>query len=75
MFFATSRAFAAASSALMRSRTARPAGLPALVRCELTGDAGLYEHWFIESDRPEYDTEAAELAYTRTVEFLRQHLD
>ena len=28
----------------------------------------------MEDDRPEYDAAAAELAYTRTVEFLRQHL-
>jgi carboxymethylenebutenolidase len=29
------------------------------------------EHWFMESDRPEFDEKAAELAYSRTVEFLR----
>jgi carboxymethylenebutenolidase len=31
-------------------------------------------HWFVETDRQEYDAEAAELVYTRTVEFLRRHL-
>src|SRR6476661_5755287 len=32
------------------------------------------KHWFMEDDRPEYDAAATELAYARTVEFLRQHL-
>jgi carboxymethylenebutenolidase len=31
-------------------------------------------HWFAEADRPEFDEEASELAYRRTVEFLREQL-
>lgn len=30
--------------------------------------------WFAESDRPEYDADAAELAFARTREFLATHL-
>ena len=29
-------------------------------------------HWFFEEDRPEFSPEAAELAWTRTLEFLRK---
>jgi carboxymethylenebutenolidase len=32
------------------------------------------KHWFTEPDRPEFDKEAAELVYSRTVEFLRANL-
>ena len=32
------------------------------------------KHWFMEPDRPEFDADATELAYRRTVEFLRANL-
>jgi carboxymethylenebutenolidase len=32
------------------------------------------KHWFIEADRPEFDSDASELAYARTVAFLREQL-
>jgi carboxymethylenebutenolidase len=50
---------------------------PELQAASDRGEAHIYpgtKHWFMENDRPEYDGEAAELVYTRTVEFLRQHL-
>jgi carboxymethylenebutenolidase len=32
------------------------------------------KHWFFESDRPEYNPEAADLAWQRTLDFLNQQL-
>jgi carboxymethylenebutenolidase len=31
-------------------------------------------HWFMESDRPEYNSESAQLAWQRTFEFLKHNL-
>lgn len=32
------------------------------------------KHWFMEADRPEFDAAATELAFGRTLEFLREQL-
>lgn len=32
------------------------------------------QHWFMEEDRPEYDSDSAKLAWERTFEFLKKNL-
>jgi carboxymethylenebutenolidase len=53
-------------------------GLVARLQQEDAGSAAhIYpgaSHWFAEPDRPEYDEQASELAYRRTLEFLRANL-
>ena len=31
-------------------------------------------HWFMESDRPEFDSDSADLAWSRTLDFLKQNM-
>jgi carboxymethylenebutenolidase len=50
---------------------------PELQAARDRGEGHVYsetKHWFMESDRPEYVAEAAELAYSRIVDFLRREL-
>lgn len=56
----------------------RVALMHSLVAAGRTADFHVYPntgHWFVESDRPDaYDPAAAELAWQRTIAFLRQHV-
>src|SRR5262249_10731295 len=50
--------------------------LPALQAAGHSAEAYTYpgtQHWFFENDRPEFNPDAAHLAWERTVDFLRAH--
>jgi carboxymethylenebutenolidase len=50
---------------------------PELQAATERGDGHVYagtQHWFMENDRPEYEAEGSELAYSRIAEFLRREL-
>jgi len=68
--FAEDDPFNLAESVVEMERALRAAGRPAtIVTYPET------KHWFFEDNRPEYDAEAARLAWERTLAFLHEQLD
>jgi carboxymethylenebutenolidase len=68
--FAETDEFVSASGRKKLEKTLKAAGRE--VAFHIYPDTG---HWFFEKDRPEYNSQAADLAWQRTVEFLRKHLN
>ena len=67
--FAETDEFVAASGRKKMEKTLKAAGRE--VAFHVYPETG---HWFFENDRPEYNRQAAELAWQRTIEFLHAHL-
>jgi carboxymethylenebutenolidase len=67
--FAEHDPFEPAESVAQMQQTLQAAGKPAAIHIY----PGV-RHWFCEENRPEYDAEAADLAWQRTLAFLHQHL-
>ena len=68
--FAEHDPFEPAESAVQMEQELQAAGRPVTVYT-YPGT----KHWFMEENRPEYDAEAARLAWQRTIAFLHQRLE
>lgn len=68
--FAENDAFESAEAGAEMEQALRGAGRP--VACYTYAGT---RHWFVEENRPEYDAEAARLAWERTIAFLHEQLD
>jgi carboxymethylenebutenolidase len=70
LHFAEDDPFEPAESVAQMEQELQAAGRPVTVYT-YTGT----KHWFFEENRPEYDAQAARLAWERTIQFLHQQLD
>jgi carboxymethylenebutenolidase len=70
LHFASDDPFEPAESVAQMERELQAAGRPVTVYT-YPGT----KHWFFEDNRPEYNAEAARLAWQRTIEFLHQQLE
>ncbi len=68
--FAEDDPFESAESVAQMEQALQAAGRP--VTCSTYPGT---KHWFFEENRPEYDAEAARIAWERSIEFLHQRLD